>query len=178
MLRHLEPTKTSHSINNKANVIEQLKKWISPHFKDTDCFVTLTFQPYVKLNEIECSRDVKCLLDRLNRAIYGKAGDVRKKRSRSKYLKSCPVFEQNLSEGVHVHMLLERPEDESRFTGDFDKLIIDTWYQLGRSGNKNAQDVRPSYCVEGAVIYMTKQIKTGNGYLNFDFNNIYLDFKG
>ena len=178
MSMYTEHTKTSHNVNNKESIWETYKNWVIPNFKNGDCFVTLTFQPYVRLDEVECSRDVKCFLNRLNRTIYGKAADNTRKHKSRKSLKCIPVFEENSSQGVHVHMLLGQPDDKSRFDGDFKKLVIDTWYKLGRAGNKKAQDVQASYDIVGVLGYMNKHIKLGDRYLNLDVNNIHLGIQG
>lgn len=167
MSKYTEPTKTSHSINNKQSVIEALKKWITPNFKKNDYFVTLTFKPTIKFDESSRSRDITHLLNKLNRIVYGKKFD-----KRTKQLKSFVIFENNYSDGSHVHMILERPVDQSRFSGEFDKLITDTWHRMNNSGIKKAQDVRSCFDVDGLIGYMTKQIKTANSLIRLDVNNL------
>lgn len=168
MLSYSEFTKTSHSVSNKVILKETFKNWVTPNFKVGDCFVTLTFKPTIKFDESSRSKDVNSFLNRLNRKIYGKAFD-----NKTKQLRSCPIFEYNYSDGVHVHMLLERPLDKSRFCGDFDKLVIDTWYSMDNAGIKKAQDVRDCYDVHRVMGYMSKQVKTGDSYLKYDVNNFH-----
>jgi hypothetical protein len=168
MLRYSEFAKTSPSVNNKVVIKKALNDWITPNFKVGDCLVTLTYKPSIKFDEARCSKDVNGLLNRLNRIIYGKSFDKGLKR-----LRCCPVFEYNQSQGVHVHMLLERPVDKSRFNGDFDKLVIDTWYRMDNAGIKKAQDVRDCYAIQSLMAYMSKQTRIGDNLLKYDVNNFY-----
>lgn len=168
MLSYSDYLKTSPSINNKVVLRETFKNWVAPNFKVGDCFVTLTFKPTIKFDESRCSKDVNSFLNWLNRIVYGKSFD-----KGIKQLKSCPIFEYNYSQGVHVHMLLERPIDNSRFNGDFDKLIIDTWYDMDNAGIKKAQDVRDCYDVQRVMAYMSKQLRIGDSFLKYDVNNFH-----
>lgn len=169
MSMYTEPIKTSHNINRRAVLKDAFKKWITPNFKTGDCFVTLTFKPSIKFDESSRSKDVSRFLIRLNRRIYGKSFD-----NKVKQLRSCPIFEHNYSHGVHVHMVLERPIANTRFYGDFDKLVIDTWYEMDNAGIKKAQDVRECYDVNSLMGYLSKQVKNGDGCLNYDINNFQL----
>lgn len=175
MLSYTEFNKTSPRVNNNVVLRETIKNWITPYFKVGDCFVTLTFKPTIQYNEQKRSKDLTMFLTRLNREIYGKAFDKGFKK-----LRSCPIFEVNNNEVVHVHMLLERPLISSRFTGDFNQLIVDTWYGMKNAGIKKAQDVRTCFDIDGVVNYMMKQIRTGSNFstgysqLKGDFNNFNL----
>jgi hypothetical protein len=160
-----QPTKTSHNV--KKSIKETLMEWILPNFKIGDYFVTLTFKPTVKFDDSRRSKDVTHLLNKLNRIVYGKKFD-----KRTKQLKSFVMFENNCSDGTHIHMILERPVDKSRYSGDFDKLIVDSWYKMNCSGNKNAQKVLPCFDVNRLIRYMTKQIKNENNLERLDVNNL------
>lgn len=167
MSKYVSDINTRCSVNNAQTLPEVFKSWVGENFKVGDCFVTLTFKPTIKFDESSRSADIKRFLQRLNRIIFGKAFDYGHKK-----LNSCPVFELNYSDGVHVHMLLERPEANIRFDGDFDKLIIDTWYSMKNAGIKKAQDVRTCFDVNGALGYMSKQMRTGNKFIWLDANNL------
>jgi hypothetical protein len=174
----MELKEISYNLNKNKEIKDQLINWVSPYFKKGDCLATLTYRPDVDNSLVKCSHDVECFLNRLNRTIYGKQADNRKNRPRTKRLNCFSVFEKSRLDEVHIHLLLERPVDCSRYKGGFDKLIIDTWYQLKRSGNKNAQDVRPLDHVLGVIAYLTKQITSRESYQNFDFNNCSFGTRG
>jgi len=148
---------------------QALVDWIKPSFAPTDCFVTLTYPDYVKYQEVERSADVTQFLKRLNRKVFGKGAEIGKKR-----LKSCPIFEFNVSDGLHLHMLLEKPTDAPRLEQTFEHTVIDTWTKMKRGGVAMAQDVRSCLNTVDRLIYQTKQIKSGDTLTRVDFLNLHL----
>lgn len=145
---------------------QQLIDWALPHFSDNDSFVTLTFKPGIPFDEAQRSIDVKQFLKRLNRKVFGKQYDKHHKK-----LKCFPVFEFNNSDGLHVHMLLERPDDTSRLYLPFEATVIETWCSMENTGIPKAQDVQNLYAVKRALGYCTKQIRTPDKLLRVDVNN-------
>jgi hypothetical protein len=156
------------SINSGQQLRQEFKKWVEPNFKNGDVFVTLTFKPTIKFDEVKRSLDVQKFLTRLNRTVYGKAFDKGRER-----LNSCPIFEHNYSDGVHVHMILERPAETDRWNGRFENLVMDTWLEMDNAGVRKAQDAGNCFDVSGLIGYMTKQIKTGDKLIKLDANNLH-----
>lgn len=150
------------------NSRQQMVDWISSHFSDHDLFVTLTFKPDIAFDEAKRSLDVKHFLKRLNRKVFGKGID------RGRQLRCCPIFELNHSDGLHVHMVLERPADTSRLNSSFKQTVIDTWVAMDYTGIPVAQDIRDCYDVKRLLYYMTKQIRTDDKLQRIDTNNLYL----
>ena len=150
----------------KFRNIEAFKQWVVPHFKEVDThFVTLTFNPNVKFEEVASSAKVSLFLKRLNRRVFGKAYD-------KGYcgLKSLPVFELNHADGLHVHMLLERPATIKNSTKNFEDLIKEIWCEINYEVIKGAQDIRPCSNLDKLLSYMTKQTRF-NDNMRLDFNN-------
>lgn len=141
--------------------------WIKPNFSDSDYFVTLTFKPYIQFDEAARSLDVKHFLKVLNRKVYGKAYE------RGVRLRCCPVFEFNYSDGLHVHMLLERPTNISRLDLSFEETVIETWASMQNGGVPKAQDVRECYDIKRLLSYLTKQIRTDDKLIRVDANNLH-----
>lgn len=153
---------------SKPDSRKELIDWVSPNFNENDYFVTLTFRPNILFDEAARSLDVRHFLNRLNRKIYGKQFDRGLKR-----LKCFPVFEFNNSDGLHVHMLLERPADESRLDRAFEATVIEVWTNLNNGGIPKAQDVRDTFDIKRLLSYMSKQIRTSDKLIRVDANNIH-----
>lgn len=146
---------------------QQFIDWIAPHFSQRDLFVTLTFNPGIAFDEAKRSLDVKHFMKRLNRKVFGKGTD------RGQRLRCCPIFEFNNSDGLHVHMLLEKPADTSRLSSSFKQTVIDTWVTMDYTGIPKAQDVRDCFDVKRLLHYVTKQIRTDDKLLRIDTNNMH-----
>lgn len=147
-----------------AGLIEML----SPRFSLNDCFVTLTFNEDVQFHEVKHGEKLNRFYHKLNRAVFGKLYDRGIKK-----LNSVSVAEYNTSQGLHVHMLLERPAANERFDGDFEELVINTWVATNYGVVKSAQDVRPVHALEGGVEYMAKQINRADDMLRVDFSHLH-----
>ena len=150
-------------LNNYRTLIEEM---ILPKFKIGDCFVTLTFKEGYKYNEVSYSEKLKKFSQKLNRAIYGKSYDKGRI-----FLNIVPIAEFSNSQGLHIHILLQRPEPNDRYKGSFEALIKRIWLSMNWGTQSCAQDIRDIYDVEGAVKYITKQIYSSNDALRFDINN-------
>lgn len=149
----------------------QLVQWIVDAFygqEDSLCAVTLTFRPSIKYDQILRSKDVRHFLNRLNSRVYGKSF------SKGARLKCIPVFESNLSDGVHVHMFLERPMDTNRLGCTFEEAIFSEWSKLDYAGVRKAQDVRDCICVSGWAGYITKEIRDGDMLSKLDIANMHI----
>lgn len=130
--------------------------------------VTLTFRPSYKFKEALRSNDFKVFLKRLNRKVYGKSYV-----NGYAMLKCFPVFENNLQEGVHVHMFLGTPCDSTRLTEkSFEETVISEWLKMKCAGIKSAQDIRPCNDVIGWAEYITKRITNGNSTIMVDVENM------
>jgi hypothetical protein len=160
-------TEAGNRWRQQQELKSQFKEWVGQKFNEGDCFVTLTFKPSIQFDETKRSLDVKHFLKRLNRKVYGKAFELKHAQ-----LKCAPIFEFNCADGIHVHIILERPEYMDRFNGRFEDLVIDTWLEMDNAGVRKAQDARTCYNVDGALGYMTKQINI-SGHIRFDYNNFY-----
>jgi hypothetical protein len=131
------------------------KEMLLPHFELGDYFVNLTFSPDYYFDDIKAGKKLRKFLDIINRKIYGVAYD-----KGHKFLKSASVFEQNASDGWHIHMLLESPKSTHRFDGDFAQLLVDTWVKNNWGVVHKAQKViLIDSTLEKAIKYMTDSIK-------------------
>lgn len=149
----------------------QLVQWIVEAFygqEDSLCAVTLTFKPTIKYDQIHRSKDVRHFLNRLNRRVYGKSF------TNGARLKCIPVFESNLSDGVHVHMFLERPTCSDRLGCSFEEAIHSEWSKLDYAGVRKAQDVRDCFCVGGWADYITKEIRDADMLSKLDIANMHI----
>ena len=155
--------------STRERITASFKAWISPHFNDKDYFVTLTFRSWVKFDEVRCSADIKHLLKSINRKVYGKANI-----KNGMQLKCFPIFELNHSDGVHVHMMLQKPNDIARLQMPFEALVIETWQNMRCGGVRKAQDITPCNGVTTRIGYQSKQINTADKLLKMDVHNIHL----
>ena len=155
--------------STRERITASFKEWISPHFNDKDYFVTLTFRSWVKFDEVRCSADIKHFLKSINRKVYGKA-NIKK----GMQLKCFPIFELNHSDGVHVHMMLQKPNDIARLHMPFEALVIETWQNMRCGGVRKAQDITPCNGVTTRIGYQSKQINTADKLLKMDVHNIHL----
>ncbi len=134
-----------------------------PKYKLGDYFVTLTFSSEYNFEDIRANKKVHKFLHSINRKIFGVKYD-----KKYKQLKSDFVYEQNYSQGWHIHMILEMPEQTNRFDGDFDKLIYRTWQQMNWSVVQQAQKVISiTETLENVLGYMMKKITAENQHQRF-----------
>ncbi len=144
-----------------------IQEWASSNFNVNDHFITLTYRQYVNRNEVERSSDIKHFLNKLNRKVFGMAyvkGHIR--------LKTFPVFEINKSGGLHVHMVVGRPES-ILLSKPLEELAKEAWLSMKCGGSPKAQDVRNCYEVMGLIGYNCKQIKLNDKLLMLDVLNIH-----
>lgn len=149
-----------------------LFQWIVNSFAGKEeelCSVTLTFKPSIKYNDILRSKDISHFLKCLNTKVYGKRFVNGKAR-----LKCIPVFENNSSEGVHVHMFLGRPSNTDRLDSSFEDIVMSEWSRLKNAGVSKAQDIRDCFSVEGWAGYITKKIISGNMLSKLDVANMHI----
>lgn len=133
-------------------------KWLLPKYKIGDYFVTLTFGEDYVFDNVRATSKVKLFLQKINRAVFGKAYD-----QKYKVLKSDFVFEQNASNGWHIHMLLEKPESNKPIVADLQKFILRTWVGINWNVVQKAQKVLViDETLEKVIDYMTKQITKEN----------------
>lgn len=154
------------------NIKDELVKWASVSFagQSSDFFaVTLTFKPSVSYRLVERSKDVAHFLRRLNSRVYGKAY-----KNGRRQLPCFPVFEQNSSGGVHIHMVLGRPHMGEKPGRPFEDLVIAEWLTLDYAGVAIAQDVQNCYDLQGWLGYITKEITHAGAVDQLDINNVCL----
>ena len=152
------------------NVKDELVKWANVSFagQSSDLYaVTLTFKPSVSYRLVERSKDVTHFLRRLNTKVYGKAY----KNGRHQ-LPCFPVFENNSSGGVHIHMVLGRPLTGERLSRPFEEVVMAEWLTLDYSGVAIAQDVQDCYDLEGWLGYITKRITNAGAVDQLDIKNV------
>lgn len=150
----------------------QVVQWIADSFagkEDNLCAVTLTFKPSIQYHETLRSKDIGHFLRRLNSRVYGKRFVNGKAR-----LKCISVFENNSSDGVHVHMFLGRPNDTDRLDRPFEDIVLSEWSKLENAGINKAQKIRDCFNVEGWAGYITKEIKSGDKLSKLDVANMHI----
>lgn len=155
----------------QPEIQECIVKWVESGLagnNDQLCAVTLTFKPGYKFIEGLRSIDVKQFLKRLNTKVYGKSYKHGIER-----LKCFPVFENNLHEGLHVHMFLGIPINSFRLDARFEDVVLSEWLKMDCAGIIAAQDVRACNDCGGWANYITKKITNGNAAIKLDAENIF-----
>lgn len=158
----------------RTNYVE----FVLPYFKNNDFAITLTYREtdsqhsskYVP-NYQKASQDIKHFLNIINRKVYGRQFKSHKKR-----LKCVNVFELNTSTGLHVHMVLENPEDWHIPEAEKASLILNAWVSMKCSGSQNANMIIHAYEINGCINYCFKD----TNYFNterIDVANLNLDAK-
>ncbi len=147
---------------NLFDLKEALVSEIRPHFKQGDYAITLTFAPFDKQYKsgykhdlISASSAVTHYLNKVNRMLIGWRPQKPERR-----LKYAGVFELNELNGLHVHMILEKPSvfmniEELKVP----EHLIKAWVGLREGGKALAQKVEIVTDVDGWLAYMHKGIR-------------------
>lgn len=143
----------------KNSISDEVRKWIKQHFNDQDIAVTLTFRPTeyqykagYSPNIIWFSSSIRSYLNRLNYKILGR------RYKNGHRLKSVNTFELNGSEGIHCHMIIQRPNPVmSRIPSDNTVQEIENcWTSMKCSGYRRANRVDLIWDSDGWVDYLFK----------------------
>lgn len=155
--------------------------FVLPHFKKNDFAITLTYREnksqysskYVPQYD-KASRDIKHFLNVINYKVYGKKYKNRKAR-----LMSVNVFEHSAYNGLHVHIILENPEDWNIPESEKESLIIGAWMSMKCSGNINGNDIQHvkevdhwvGYCFKDIIYSKNERCDVVNWHLNTEIND-------
>lgn len=135
--------------------------------------ITLTTKR--RLDNIQMSREVTKLFDRVNLALYGN----HYRRKKRMMLATFAVQERSINQGLHTHLLIGVPEGSLSLKAhpclmSVPDLIMSTWIKLDERGwrSANAQDARDIYDFDGARRYVMKTIRSAEFWDNVDVLNI------
>lgn len=138
--------------------------YLLKYFKNGDLAVTLTykekksqFKNFYTHDYVQAGKDLAYLLKIINCKIYGK--DYKRK---GMYLNNAHVFETTKYNGLHVHMILEYPNNIKYSAEELKELILSTWLGMNCSGVHAANDVQVMTMFEGWIYYCFKSIEKNN----------------
>ncbi len=151
-----------------------LVEWVVPFFKQGDFALTLTFKPTFHQNKLGFQhsfvwayKTIGHYLNLVNRKMVGWHSSKPKRR-----LNYFGTLETNSSNGLHFHIILERPTYMKIPKHESFSVLINEWVGMREGGLKHAQWIEPVRDVKDWVYYITKDLDSS--LMNVDFKNLEL----